>query len=329
MRAVLGTALDNNVAGSSSLFSMYTKASWNTLCSTFVGDKDSHDEGSQSIANRQSLDISTAQVAANLASIAYCYNFDSVKQWKCTRCHLVPEFVLEASIVVSSWDVHSYLGYYPPWDAKVIVFRGTDNHKIQNWLENLRTTQHHVRMNVAGLEGCRVHDGFSRMWNIAFKSRVLDALDALQEKYGKDGPLYIIGHSSGGATAQLAAVNIKLTQQLGNIYLYTFGAPRVGDKAFAQKVAELMTESWRFTHGRDIVPTLPWKSMGFWHSGQEVFQHKRKTRTQGVITDDKTCDGSGEDPHGHNSMCRFGFGCDSVSDHVHYMNVLMENDGIC
>eukprot|EP00210_Caulerpa_lentillifera_P003014 g2877.t1 len=313
----------------SSIFATYTQASWNTLCSGIFGDKHKGEDDSESIANRQTLVLNVAQIAANLASIAYCYDFAAVRQWRCTRCHLVPEFVLEESIVVGSWDVHCYIGYYPPWNAKVIAFRGTDSSQLRNWAENLRTTQHHVRINGAGLEDCHVHDGFSRTWNIAFKERVLNALDVLLTKYGNDGPLYITGHSAGGATAQLAAVNIKLMGKVENIHLYTFGAPRVGDHAFARKVTQLMTESWRFTHAKDIVPTLPWKSMGFWHSGQEVFEHKHKTHHNTVATEYRTCDGSGEDPHGHNSMCPYGFGCDSVSDHYVYMNRVMSNDGVC
>lgn len=317
--------------------SVYIQASLNVLKSNFLGfgRRKRRSKGKEVLVKRdQKLNLETAHIAASFASISYCYDFNSVLLWNCTRCGLIPDFVLEESIVDEAWDVHSIVGYYPPWNAKIITFRGTDGSQIRNWIENLKATQHQVRLDLDGLdldelEDCRVHNGFSRTWYIPFRNRTLTALDGLIKKYGEEGPLYIIGHSAGGATAQLAAMTIKLKLGLEDIHLYTFGAPRVGNKAFAKKITDLMMESWRFTHSRDIVPTLPWLSMGFWHSGQEVFQFEYPITFSKIVTVFKECDGTGEDPHGHNSMCPYGFGCSSIDNHLFYLNKVMENDEIC
>eukprot|EP00210_Caulerpa_lentillifera_P004354 g4152.t1 len=326
----------NEVDTPDSLLSVYAQASWNQLNANLFGFGRKHSKGSSKgstrpvlITSKQTLDLNRAEVAASLASISYCYDFASVERWNCTRCHLAAEFVLEKSIVDEDWDVHCIVGYYPPWDARVIAFRGTDSSHIRNWIENLRATQHQVRLDLPGLEDCRVHNGFSRVWNIPFKKRTLSALETLTTKYSRQSPLYIIGHSAGGATAQLAALTIKLLLDEKDIRLYTFGAPRVGNKDFAQRLTQLMTESWRFTHARDIVPTLPWMSMGFWHTAQEVFQNEYTIGSHKVITGYNVCDGTGEDPNGHNGMCPYGFGCNSISDHLFYMGRIMENDGVC
>lgn len=60
--------------------------------------------------------------------------------------------------------------------------------------------------------------------------------------------LLLVGHSLGGALAQLAAHDIAtagakqgLTVRLG---CYTFGAPRVGNHAFAREYNKLVPHTW-------------------------------------------------------------------------------------
>ena len=38
---------------------------------------------------------------------------------------------------------------------------------------------------------------------------------------------------------------------------FTFGSPRVGNRAFYDLFEHQTEGSWRFTHGRDVVPSLP------------------------------------------------------------------------
>jgi len=279
----------------------------------------------------QVLDFDVARVIAKFVSVGYCHDLDALAHWNCTRCKQIPGFIVTRIIDDLTWDVTGYVGYYPPWNAKMVVFRGTNGHDLKNWIENLKFNQHQVRLNLSfpGFEDLKVHNGFSRIWNIPFKENTMAAVQELVDLYGKDGPLYIAGHSAGGATAQLAAFAFKTLTDLPDIHLFTFGAPRVGNWAFAAKLSDMLTESWRFTHNRDIVPTVPWITMGFWHSAQEVFQYEQAVSLGSVYTTYRICDGSGEDPKGHNSMCPFGFGCRSVHDHYVYLNTIMENDGTC
>ena len=283
------------------------------------------------LKDEQNLDLDAAKTIAQLVSVSYCHDVTAVANWSCSRCEQQPKFVLSEVVENTTWNVFGFAGYYPPWKAKMLIFRGTHGRDFKNWVENFRAQQHHVRFELTHpeFEDVRVHNGFRRIWNIPFKNSVLTAVQHLTDIYGADGPLYIAGHSAGGATAQLAAATLALVKEYDDIHLYTFGSPRVGNLAFAAMLSTLVSESWRFTHNRDIVPTLPWMTMGFWHSAQEVFQQENAVRHSHHITNYRVCDGTGEDPKGHNSMCRFGFGCDSVNDHYFYLNTIMENDGTC
>ncbi|KAI7835696.1 hypothetical protein COHA_010435 [Chlorella ohadii] len=72
---------------------------------------------------------------------------------------------------------------------------------------------------------------------------------------------------------------------------------------------------WRFTHNRDIVPSVPPGYMGFYHLSREVWlvDILMGHTLVGV------CDDSGEDIACHNSMCHLGL-CSSVSDHLLYLS---------
>ena len=72
-------------------------------------------------------------------------------------------------------------------------------------------------------------------------------------------PLFITGHSLGGALAIIAAERLRRELKIEAAAVYTFGAPRVGSAAFAgsYNACGLGDRSYRLIHGLDIVPTLP------------------------------------------------------------------------
>ncbi len=71
-------------------------------------------------------------------------------------------------------------------------------------------------------------------------------------------PLYFTGHSMGGALATLAS-----TLSPGPTATYTFGAPRVGNRAFATALRNL----FRIVHADDIAPKYP-LPLGYRHGGE-------------------------------------------------------------
>lgn len=129
----------------------------------------------------------------------------------------------------------------------VICFRGTQ--QIEDWLTNVRikpvdifyTNPETKTKTAIG----RMHGGF----HDAYKSVEEEIADRL--KGFEDLPLYITGHSLGGALA-VVATWYQSSQKLAACY--TFGAPRVGDQGL---IDWFKTPIYRIVNGPDPVTLVP------------------------------------------------------------------------
>ncbi len=54
------------------------------------------------------------------------------------------------------------------------------------------------------------------------------------------------------------------------VYVYTYGSPRVGNEDFVRYFKQEIFVSYRFTHALDPTPTIPPQFLGFEHVPQEV-----------------------------------------------------------
>jgi Lipase (class 3) len=70
-------------------------------------------------------------------------------------------------------------------------------------------------------------------------------------------PIYVTGHSKGGAMAPLAAVRLKALLPNATLIVRTFAAARSGDAAFAAAYNAAIPDSVRYEYADDIVPHLP------------------------------------------------------------------------
>jgi hypothetical protein len=121
----------------------------------------------------------------------------------------------------------------------VLAFRGTQVSSIRDISSDLRA---HL---VAAPGGGRVHAGF-----LAAFEKVRERLEASLANY-PELPLYITGHSLGGALALVA------TRYLGSDSTgatYTFGCPRAGDDAF---FTPIKTPIYRLVNAADGVTRIP------------------------------------------------------------------------
>ena len=92
-----------------------------------------------------------------------------------------------------------------------------------------------------------------------YREAILDiAHDIKGVLHAPKRPLYFTGHSMGGALATLAS-----TLSPGPTATYTFGAPRVGNRAFAVALRNLT----RIVHADDIAPKYP-LPFGYFHGGE-------------------------------------------------------------
>lgn len=101
----------------------------------------------------------------------------------------------------------------------------------------------------------------------------------IEEKVYPDRlPLYVTGHSLGGALATLTAYHALVHHD--NVQLYTFGCPRVANRPLAKQIdAQLEMRSYRCVHGWDIVPRVP-PFFSYHHVPQLVFFDRNQRRVK-------------------------------------------------
>ncbi len=123
----------------------------------------------------------------------------------------------------------------------VLAFRGTEK-SIQDWKTDLRAKLVPARDE---LKPGRIHQGFQE----SYYAVEADIERELERFPGE--PLYVTGHSLGGALAVVATRFLDA----GNLAAcYTFGSPRVGDLSLAK---EFKTPIYRMVNAADAVPRLP------------------------------------------------------------------------
>lgn len=140
----------------------------------------------------------------------------------------------------------------------VLAFRGTKS--IKNWGTNFQAALVHPGHGPAEL---RVHRGF-----YAAFGKLAAGRHSLREKMrqvfaagqASPRPVYITGHSLGGALAQIASAVFGCDQVAA---CYTYGSPRVGNRYFDLWVK---VPSYRVVNAADIVPTVP-PPLVYRHSG--------------------------------------------------------------
>ncbi len=131
----------------------------------------------------------------------------------------------------------------------IITIRGTEFTSGHDWATNAQI----------GLTGCSggqmAHAGFCR----AFAS-MRPQFQAYLAEWRVSHPgrvVHCVGHSLGGALATLLADWIAGGPWRQPVYLYTFGAPRVGLEGFALANTSRVPANHRCTHGADLVTKVP------------------------------------------------------------------------
>jgi len=247
-----------------------------------------------------------AQMYAYHSSVAYCSNNTKILKWDCSPCSKISNFIPYKIFQDPSTDTSGYLGSTDNGNTIVVSFRGTNAKDIKNWITNLNFAKQTPYKQVPD---AAVHDGFLNAYEKLSPQIISGVKDLIGTK--TKVTVYITGHSLGGALATLCAVDLKISFGIkANIFLYTFGTPRVGNQAFAQYCNALTNENWRLVHYADLVPQLPLQRLKFHHEPREVWYNE-------PFTSFKICDTTGED-----STCSDGLGTEAISipDHLHYFN---------
>jgi triacylglycerol lipase len=204
------------------------------------------------------FDLGNALALANASALAYDNN---VTVDKATTAFGLPVTDL-TSFRGAATDA---AGFMVRMDGAIaIVFQGTDT--LADWIDDADVLTLPFRDKGA------VHSGF-----LLWLDSVLPLItDQLAKWRGGGRTLWIAGHSLGGALALLATASLRFPVNTGTATpvpvagLYTFGQPRVGTRAFAQACdADFGQYNFRFVNNEDIVPRIPPRMLGYWHT-QEV-----------------------------------------------------------
>lgn len=150
----------------------------------------------------------------------------------------------------------------------VVAFRGTEGPSsidgLKDWLLTDAMNLLIVPSGRLGTDfiaagvGARFHQGFinalAEIWDGVFSA-------VTAELKAADRPLWLTGHSLGGALAVLAGW-LFLRKFVSVHQIYTFGGPMVGNKEAARAIdKELAGKIFRYVEPRDPVPQLPVMSL--------------------------------------------------------------------
>ncbi len=203
-------------------------------------------------------DANTARGAAELSKLVYGPPADVLARLKAAG-YSNPEFIADpmtgTEVVVASRN-----------DAIVVAFRGTEvdgsatTTKLGGAVHSLKDIVTDLSGG-AGLAsaprfGGHMHTGFMKAYG-GVDQRLQEALRRAQQG-DPNKPILFTGHSLGGALAQIAATDAR-EQRFNVAAVYTFGQPRVGDRAFSAHYKELglSSKTYRHVNQGDPVPRLP------------------------------------------------------------------------
>ena len=145
-------------------------------------------------------------------------------------------------------------------DATILAFRGTESDVRDDWSTDF--THELIDLQGAGTEtDGHVHKGFTNALDLVWT-------DVLAQVKRSKGPIFVTGHSLGGALATLATLRLMLLDdpKIRVAALYTYGSPRVGDAGFAKLFNTLHEKHGvklrRYVNNNDIVAMIPDRAIG-------------------------------------------------------------------
>ncbi|KAG2227689.1 hypothetical protein INT45_004731 [Circinella minor] len=285
------------------LFSILAIASY--LSFTFVNAMpvvDKRQLGGNNLTATASNRPATSQEVENLkyymtlAGNAYCQTVIPGGKWECGNCDRTANMEIVKLFTTSKWDTNAMVVRDDETKRIISVFRGSVSSK------NFQADMDSVLISYPGAKGTRVHRGFWNSYDEVAKDIVAVVKQQLEEY--PDYSLYSTGHSLGGCTSTLHALDLH--QQGFNVTLYSNASPRIGNKAFAEYASKAGFPYYRLTNKRDIFVNYPYKLQGFVHGGEEYWI---QANDQIVV-----CPNGVETDYCYNS----GRGLTNVDDHLQF-----------
>lgn len=106
-------------------------------------------------------------------------------------------------------------------------------------------------------DNIRIHNGFLKKY-LSMKNNIIKTINfIIHNKTNKIKEISFNGHSSGGAIANIASLDMSYIYENYNIKCVTFGSPRVGNKQFMDEYNKRIKNSLRVVNKNDIITYVP------------------------------------------------------------------------
>lgn len=225
--------------------------------------------------------MQTHVIMFNFAWYVYYYGTPKLDKFRPRENPLPFEFVVDRHVISAATDTQALV--LDCTDRIIVTFKGTTS------MKNLRTSlkvnhdwlRSVVRLNADGEDEsermkkifgskylrAKIHQGFSTAY-MSVMDEVVDRVRRLRAK--KFRPVFLTGHSLGGALATICSLDlwVKLNISRREIFVSTFGSPRVGNAYFAAVYSEVVPLHWRIVVDPDMIARLP--RVGYVHVGKKV-----------------------------------------------------------
>lgn len=204
-----------------------------------------------------------AWILATMAQLAYT-PFEKQEE---ELAHL--EFGLKSGSykLVTTFNIADTQAFLAKHDSyAVLCFRGTQSDSPGDIKTDIAISLDSTRYG-------KVHDGFKAAYNDVGReiARSITDLGSV--------PLYITGHSLGGALATIATQRLEHRIKDQIAACYTYGSPRVGNADFEKSIK---APFYRIINCTDGVPLLPLAIMGYTHVGDARYLTRSGELRRGV-----------------------------------------------
>ncbi|KAK7954028.1 lipase [Apiospora saccharicola] len=236
------------------------------------------------LARREAVtteEVSQLDFYAEYAGASYCNSEAPVGSTVTCAENVCPEVTAAGAFVTATFvgkvtDIQGFLSTDPKNKVIVLSFRGS--HSIRNWITKT-------------LQSCRWLPAARRLrWRLQGDRGPLTTALAAATKANPDYKIVFTGHSLGAAIATVAAAYERAAGHA--IDLYTYGSPRVGNRAFVDFVTKQAGFEYRVTHLADPVPRLPPIFANYRHTSPEYWLSTGDANTINYTAADiKVCDG--------------------------------------
>ena len=216
------------------------------------------------------LDYKTALRCAHLSNEVYrTFNDD-------LRFSIAPSLTPQL-VNIKRTDTQVALLEDPKTQCGYVVFRGSNADR--DWLTNLDFSRWSAVTGAVlddkqldypdvygtSSSGVKMHKGFTKAY-LSARSEIHAIVQRSTAKHW-----IVTGHSLGGALAKLCAVDLQYNfSPKISVAMCAFGAPRVGNTAFAESYNRRVPDSWRFVNGNDVVSGLPRRWQTYRHVDQRL-----------------------------------------------------------